>query len=90
MTGPLFFEYLVYLDEDTRLFNLSEFIVYGGSKEPHGGRQAHISINQRRNVIPQRTYFPVENFIILLKAAVVKKMLHFSLYWFLSQGARWA
>ena len=61
------FQDLVNGNENTRLFNVAETIIDGRSEEFHRGTKPHVGVNQRRNVISQRTNFTVQYLVVLLK-----------------------
>ena len=62
-----FFQNLVNGDENTRFFNVAETIIDSRSEEFHCGTKPHVGVNQRRNVISQRTNFAVQDLVIFLK-----------------------
>ena len=63
-----FFQNLVNGDENTRFFNVTETIIDSRSEEFHRGTKPHVGVNQRRNVISQRTNFAIQDLVVFLKA----------------------
>ena len=51
MAHTLLCEDLIDRNQDARFLNIAKAIVDGRTKEFHGGRQAHVGIHQRGNVI---------------------------------------
>ena len=79
MAHALLFKYLVNSNQDACFLNIAKAIVDGGAKKLHGGRQAHVGINQRRNVVAQLTYLAVQDAIVGLEVVFAKQLLQFGL-----------
>ena len=79
MAHALLFKYLVNSNQDACFLNIAKAIVDGGAKKLHGGRQAHVGINQRRNVVAQLTYLAVQDAIVGLEVVFAEQLLQFGL-----------
>ena len=73
VTHPLLLKDFVNGNEDARLFDFAKAIVNCRAEEFHGGRQAHISIDQRRNVVAQLADFAVQNTLICIEIILTKQ-----------------
>lgn len=63
--------------EDACFFNVAEFVVYGGSECAHGGRQAHVGVDERRDVESVVADVCVEDFVVVLEISGVEDLFHF-------------
>lgn len=64
-----FFEYLVDGKEYATFLDIAKFIVDSGAEHSHRGRQAHVGMYQRRNIVAVAAYFGIEYAEIGLEVA---------------------
>ena len=62
--------------EDAAFLDVAELVVYRGPKHSHGWRQAHICVDQRRDVVSVVADGFVENFIVILECVVDEELAH--------------
>ena len=73
MTDALFCQDFVYSNQNAGFFYITETIVNGSTEHTHSRTQTHVSIHQRRNVIPQLTYLTIQYFIVFLKGILTEQ-----------------
>ena len=79
MAHPLLVPYLVDGNEDARLLDVAETVVDGRSEELHRRREAHVGIDQRRDVVAQGTYLTVQDAVVFVEVAAGEKLLQLAL-----------
>ena len=65
----LFFQNLVNSKEDAAFLDIAELVVDRRAEHAHGRRQAHVGIDQRRDVKPLFAYCGIQDFVIFLEVA---------------------
>ena len=78
MTHALLLEDFFYCNKDTRLLDIAETVVDSRAEEFHGGRKAHVGINQRGNVIAEFANFAIQDLIIFLEGMTCEELFKFS------------
>ena len=73
MSHTLLVENFVDSDEDARLLHVAKPIVDGGAEELHRGREPHVGVYQRRDVITQLAHLAVKDAIIVLEAVLTEQ-----------------
>ena len=73
----LFFEDLVDGEEYAAFFDIAKFVVDCRSKHSHGGRQAHVGVDERRDVEAVGADFAVENLVVVFECVAGEELLHF-------------
>ena len=63
-------------DQQARLLHVAEAPIDGRAERPHLWREAHVGIDEWRNVQPPLTYLLIQDPIILPKAPMPKERLH--------------
>ena len=76
MTLLLFLEYLGYSKKYAGLLDIAELIVYCRAEHAHRGRQSHVGIDKRRDIVPMIAYGLVEYLVIFLERIPAKQSLH--------------
>ena len=74
VSHALAFENLVHGYEDASLLHVAKAIVDGGAKELHSGRERHVGVNERRNVVAQGSHLAVEDEIVLLEVVLAEQL----------------
>ena len=77
VADALLLEDLLDGDEDAGLLDVAEAVVDGGAEELHRGREAHIGIDQRRDVVTQLTDLGVEDALVFLEIGLAEECLEF-------------
>ena len=67
VADSLLCQYLIDSDEDARLLHAAELIVDGGAEDLHGGRKAHVGVDQRRDVESELPDLAVEQALVGLE-----------------------
>lgn len=67
-------EDLVDGDEDACLLDVAEAVVDGGAKHAHGGREAHIGVDERWNIVPARANLAVEDTVVGLEVVLAEEL----------------
>ena len=65
---------LVHGNEDARLLHVAEAVVDGGAEELHRGREAHVGVDQRRDVVAQLAHLAVENAVVGLEVILAEQL----------------
>ena len=60
-------EDLIYGDEDASLFDVAEAIVDGRAEHSHRGREAHVGVDQRRDIVATGPHLVVEDSVVGLE-----------------------
>ena len=67
----------VNLDEDAAFFHASKLMVDSGAEHAHGGREAHVGIDERRDVDALASDVVVEPPVVFLEIVAVEERCHF-------------
>ena len=68
VADALLLEDLLDGDEDAGLLDVAEAVVDGGAEELHRGREAHVGVHQRRDVVAQLADLGVEDAVVFLES----------------------
>ncbi len=73
VTDAFLVEDLVDGDEDASLLDVAEAVVDGGAKHAHGGREAHVGVDEWWNIVPARANLSVEDAIVGLEVVLTEE-----------------
>ena len=74
MADALALENFVHGDEDACLLHVAETVVDGGTEELHCGRERHVCVDERRDVVAEGTNLAVEDEIVLLEVVLAEEL----------------
>ena len=67
VANALLIEDLIYGDEDASLFDVAETVVDGRSEHSHRGRETHVGVDQRRDIVATGSHLVVEDSVVGLE-----------------------
>ena len=73
MSHTFLLQYLVHSYEYAGFLHLAELVVDGGAEHAHGGTEAHVGVDQRRNVVAALAHLGVEYAVVGLEVVVYEE-----------------
>ena len=67
VSDTLVFQNFIDGTQESGFFDIAELVIDGRSEHTHGGRQSHVGIHERGNVVSQIADFTVEDAVVGLE-----------------------
>ena len=74
MSHTFLLQYLVHCYEYAGFLHLAELVVDGGAEHAHGGTEAHVGVDQWRNVVAALAHLGVEYAVVGLEVVVYEEL----------------
>ena len=74
MSHTFLLQYLVHCYEYACFLHLAELVVDGGAEHAHGGTEAHVGVDQWRNVVAALAHLGVEYAVVGLEVVVYEEL----------------